>query len=389
MEHLQGDALRQTVRALADDIGPRPAGSPAEERARKFLKAELMRAGITQQERLPFMTVNTWGYGTVVPLLMAFAGGLLAHGKTVGRILSTAVSFRAAYDLWKHLTCNRLEQQLLYPLYPKDSGGTLLARVKPRGEVKHKVVLIGHTDTNKHRPSFSPAMKSSIGMLSLLFFLLPIVQGMASLLGWKWLHGWLQRFIYTAAIALIADELDEYVDGANDNASAVACVLGIGKQASATPLENTEVWLAFTGSEEIGLQGMHVLLDNYGDELRDAYFIDFEIVGKGDIFYVTRHSGFMTGTDYEPDVESLRIAQNVSEQHPHLGVMGRELVVNEEIAALRRRGYRGICLVGLDETGWLPNWHRLTDTSANIDPEPLETAATFAWEMIQVVDSLR
>lgn len=63
------------------------------------------------------------------------------------------------------------------------------------------------------------------------------------------------------------------------------------------------------------------------------------------------------------------------------------MVINEEVAALRRRGYRGICLVGLGEDGWLPNWHRLTDTSENIDPEPLETAATFAREMIQHIDT--
>jgi hypothetical protein len=387
MEHLQGDALKRTVEALADDIGPRPAGSAAEEKARKFLKSELMRAGITQQERLPFMTVNTWGYGLIAPMLMALLGGFIGRWKGVGRILGAGLSLRAAYDLWKHLTCNRLEQQSLYPLYPKHPGATLIARVPPKGETKHRVVLIGHTDSNKHRPSFSPQLKSSMGSLSLLILLLPIVQGVMTLFGWKWLQAWLQRFIYSAILILIADDLDEYVDGANDNASAVACVLGIGKQAAATPLENTEVWLAFTGSEEIGLQGTHVLLDQYGDDLRDAYFIDFEIVGKGDIFYVTRHSGFMAGTEYTPDADSLRVAQKVSQKHPDWGVTGRELVINEEVAALRRRGFRGICLVGLDEEGWLPNWHRLSDTSANIEPEPLEKAATFAWAMIQELDS--
>lgn len=47
------------------------------------------------------------------------------------------------------------------------------------------------------------------------------------------------------------------------------------------PLEHTEVWLAFTGAEEVGSVGMHVLLDRCGEQLRDAYFLDFEMVGRG------------------------------------------------------------------------------------------------------------
>lgn len=42
-----------------------------------------------------------------------------------------------------------------------------------------------------------------------------------------------------SAILLLLDEMGGFVDGANDNASAVACTLGIGQQAVQTPLRHT------------------------------------------------------------------------------------------------------------------------------------------------------
>lgn len=188
---------------------------------------------------------------------------------------------------------------------------------------------------------------------------------------------------------MLIDESGDYVEGANDNGSAVACVLGIGEQASLTPLKHTELWLAFTGSEEVSHDGLNILLDEYGDDIQDAFFIDFEMVGKGDIYYVQKHLGLMYFTDYRPDSESLKIAEKVSTKHPELPVTGRDVVIMEEVATLRRRGYRGICLVGLAEDGFGANWHQKTDTIKNIDPDSLEYAAKFAWKMIESIDQYK
>jgi hypothetical protein len=52
-----------------------------------------------------------------------------------------------------------------------------------------------------------------------------------------------------------------------------------------------------------------------------------------------------------------------------------------------RRGYRGLCIAGQGEDGWLANWHQYSDNSSNIQPEPLERAARFGWAMVQKIDS--
>lgn len=141
--------------------------------------------------------------------------------------------------------------------------------------------------------------------------------------------------------ACAADGRGPYVDSANDNASAVACALGLAEHLKTEPLEHTEVWLAFTGAEEVGCLGIHALLGAYSETLRDAWFLDFEMVSTDEIAYVT----------------------------------------------LRSRGYRGLCLAGFGDDGWLANWHQTTDDTAHLVSAGLEKATTFAWRMLQALEA--
>jgi hypothetical protein len=184
----------------------------------------------------------------------------------------------------------------------------------------------------------------------------------------------------------LLEETGGFIDGASDNASAVACLLGLGMQLQEHPLEHTEVWLAFTGAEEVGCVGMHSLLDTYGPDLQDAWFLDFEMVGVSDIAYVTRHRSASYLTAYAPDAESLALAEETASSHPDSQVTGRPMVMVEEVGCLRGRGFRGLCLVGVGKDGWLANWHRYSDNLDNIEPEGLERAARFAWAMMQTLD---
>jgi hypothetical protein len=136
------------------------------------------------------------------------------------------------------------------------------------------------------------------------------------------------------------------------------------------------------------LVGTHALLDEYGEQqLRSAYFLDFEMVGRGDLAYISRHSGFSYLSGYAPDPESVALVERTASAHRHFGIYGKELVMLEEVAALRRRGYRGICLVGIDQDGWPANWHRDTDAVGNIEPAALERAARFGMAMLQTLDA--
>lgn len=377
---LTGEALFKHVQVLADDIGPRPAGHPQEEQARHYVRGQLERIGITDVETIPFDTIDTWGYGLISSVGVGLIGNLIGN-----RIIGGGL---ALLGLREHFATLTAQDNLLNPLFPKRKGGTVIAKIAPKGDVKHKIVLIGHVDSNKHRKSFVPQGKklllpaSTAMTAGLSINLWALLTGKQSL---RRVAGGLLGF---ALWRLIQDERDDYIDGANDNASAVACVLGLGEYFAQHPLAHTEIWLAFTGSEEVGLKGLHALLDRYEDDLRDAWWIDFEMVGAGDIGYVTRHSSLNYLTAYHPHEEMVAIAQKVAEKHPEWGIKGTPMTILEETLPLRQKGMRAMCVVGIGEDGWLVNWHQHDDHSDNIRPESLQKAAHFVLAMCQEIDNM-
>ncbi len=390
-ETLSVKSLLPHARALAEGIGPRPAGHPEEERARQYILSVLAELGYQDVERLPFLTPDTWGYAAGLPLALTLAGnGLGRRDSRIGKFLGGLIALASSYALWEAM---RINKQPVTVLAPREQSADLIVRIPPTAAVKRRLVLLAHTDSNKHRASFAPQMKKWLPWLTTIGLAATATNSLAQFAeSWgvgkgakKMRWGSVLALIVALALA-IYDEQGTYVPGANDNASAVAVVLGLAARLKAAPLQHTEVWLAFTGAEESGCVGAHKLLDVYGALLRSAWFLDFEMVGSAEIAYVTRHSGFSKLSAYRPDEGSVAWAEKTAQAHPEFDVHGRDMVIGEEVGALRSRGYRGICISGVGPDGWLENWHQHSDNVANLVPSGLEKAAGFAWEMMGVLD---
>lgn len=384
-EYLDAEALMKHLRMLADEIGPRPAGHVEEMRTRQYIRTVLYALGYPEVESLPFLAPDTWGYALNSPLIAAWFSNLLPS-----RLWGGLAALGSAYALW-HGT--RIGRHPLARLARRRQSATLVVRALPTGVARHRVVLLGHTDSNKDRPFFRPGLKKLLLGLTTAALGALIGNGVAQLIEGLTAHPGAARIRKLSAGAILvslllglADECGDFVPGANDNASAVACLLGLAAHLRQQPLEHTEVWFAFTGAEESGCLGAHALLDVYGADLRDAWFLDFEMVGAERVAYVTRHTGFSLLSSYRPDPDSLAWATSTAQAHPDLGITGAEMVIGEEVGALRLRGYRGICLAGVGPDGWLTNWHQASDHTANIIPTGLEKAARFAWALIQTLD---
>lgn len=387
---LLSDALMVHVRQLAQEIGPRPAGHPAELRAQQYIRHALDALGYDAVETLPFPAPDTWGYGLGNPLTLAIASNLLGGHSRLGRVLGGVATLAGGYTLWRS---TRIDKQPLAAFSPHRRSATLIVRVPPTETPHRTVVLLAHTDSNKHRPTFSPHLKkyllgmTTAGLGSIVGNgVAQIAEGLSGSKGARRFRQLSLWAVVASLMLVLYDETGPYIPGANDNASAVACLLGLAERLKQQPLRHTQIWLAFTGAEEVGCLGTHALLDAYGDRLRDAWVLDFEMVGTEDIAYVTRHTGFSLLSAYRPDAESLAWAARTSHRHPEMGVQGREMVIGEEVGALRVRGYRGVCLSGLGPDGWLQNWHQTSDNVENLVPSGLEKAARFAWAMLQDLD---
>jgi hypothetical protein len=381
---LDGNTIFAHVAALSDTIGPRPPGHPAEEQARAYIRRTLRAMGAPEPEEQVFHIPDTWGYALGTPFALSLAGSLLGRRGRAAAWAGAALNLAGAYLAWRAMS--GLRQPLDRVAHQRPSAN-LIVRLPPSGERRRTMVLVGHTDTNRHRGTFSQARRAMLPASSTAALAFQLAGAAAQVAGMRRLALALAAGQLIGLGLILADETGPFVDGANDNASAVACLLGLGAALQAAPLEHTEVWLAFTGAEEVGLVGMHVLLDHYGEQLREAYFLDFEMVGRGQLAYAAHSSGFSYLSGYAPDSASVALVERAARAQPQAGVVGRRLVMLDEVAALRRRGYRGICLVGLDTDGWPANWHRASDSLGAIEPAALERAAHFALTVLRTLDS--
>ena len=103
----------------------------------------------------------------------------------------------------------------------------------------------------------------------------------------------------------VTADLGRYSPGANDNAASVGTVLGLAERLAGQPLQNTEVWLAFTGCEETNAGGTLALIEQYRSELKEALFVDFEMVGIGDRISYVREEGNISRLTIPQEVETL------------------------------------------------------------------------------------
>jgi hypothetical protein len=306
-----------------------------------------------------------------------------------GKLVSSALLLGSTFIFRQFLF---LKPPFFQKLIARGTSQKLVAKIPAAGRAKQTIYLIGHLDSQKQRFQFPPSPPELIRAYTSL----PVVLGMlgGSLLladvllrrqgtpRWLWSLG--AAYLWGLSGALY-DEAQPHVEGAIDNATAISILLGIAQTLKAQPLQQTEVILLFTGCEEVGCVGLENYLRQFSPSPDNTFWIDIEMVGTGNLCYVTKH-GISYLTPYTPHPEMVALADRMAQKHPNLAVIGKEMVVLEEIANLWSRGYKAICIAGYNAKGFLPNWHRLSDNLDNIEPVTLSRAACYVWELMQEID---
>lgn len=388
---LQSERLMEHMQVLCKEIGPRPPTSEQERQAAEYVKQQLQAMGYSSVEEQPFKSQNSIGWITVpaavagalgVPL--AYLGGRL--GKALGGLLMIggAVAFSDAVST---------RPPFFQELIARGNSQNVILTIPPAGETKRRVYLVGHLDSQKQRfmspPDNSALMKPIVtgsfllGLLGGFSLLADALWGRRRVTLWQGLAG---VALALGLVSVLRDEVQPHIEGANDNVTAVSILLSIAELLREQPLQETEIVLLFTGCEEVVCVGMENYLRQFRPSREDTYWIDLEMVGTGELCYVTRH-GVDYLNEYCPDPEMVELAERVADRYPELRVTGREILILEEVSNLRRHDYRAICVAGYDEQGYLPNWHRLSDNLENIEPETLSRAAQYTWALLQELDA--
>ncbi len=384
----------QTITKLSFGRG---SATRAEAQAAETVKVRLAELGIKDLRTQPFTGLRSlWFF-----LALAFGFAIFGHLAfwmlripmgTWPALLVSALAFGFSYYLlWRKFTFRP------YPLgryLPHGPSQNVIAALPPSGEVLRRVVLIGHLDS--HRAVFWFAHDLTLIIFALLqpvalygalaaplLYALSVIVNLP-LLGW--LGVGLAALHFIAWLTGVIADTAPFSPGANDNASAIGSLLALAERLREDSLQNTEVWLAFTGCEESGCEGIQAFIAEYGEKLADALFLNFEMVGIGERLIYIQTEGMMRTTRIAKDVEEFVL--EAGKDFDLRPAAARASGGFTEMGVLWENGLKGVCLLAAREDSPLPpEWHRLTDTADRLQPETLARVNELAWRILGRYDT--
>jgi len=120
--------------------------------------------------------------------------------------------------------------------------------------------------------------------------------------------------------------------------------------------------------------------------LKDAYFVDLECLGIGQLRYVT-YEGMLKKYYSNPGLVGVAAKAARTIGDPGIQPMALSLGYTETAIVLRD-GFKGITIMALPAgKEEVPHWHQASDRIANIDPENLKKAVRFLQVLARELDS--
>lgn len=386
--------VRRLVDRICQAIGPRTAGSLAEENAARLLQQELESWGVPAAiERFRMAPIELHAL-VVVGVILYVAATLVYFVSPVATLalLSTMVVVLAAKRL--------LGLDLVEAALPKRQSTNVVGRIAPRGERREVVIFAGHHDSAYRMPLL--AYRSLYPVL--IAALVGVFASAAALWGvalWRVVAGPEPGFVLrlvelgavatclggsAVAIGLAAGTLRlDAVPGANDNLSAVAVAWELGRELAANPPRHTEVWIASFGAEEIGLKGSAAFARAHGDELRaaGAALVNLECLGQsgklrvltGEVMSLTRHS--------ERAVALVEEAAGAAEVYIRRRLLGPGLT---DATSFSRRGLEATTLIRFNDDGYLDHYHTTGDRPESVSEGNLAEALAVCREVVRSLD---
>ena len=145
-------------------------------------------------------------------------------------------------------------------------------------------------------------------------------------------------------------------------------------------LSEKEVWFVATGAEEVGTAGMQALLRDYGEELRDALFINIDGCGAGQLFWASAEG---MARRYRADRKLVALARRASRETETMIKPRVYKGLSTDASPALARGFHAVSIMAFDASGMPVNWHWKTDTVDNLDGALIEKTAEFVTGMVR------
>src|SRR5262245_11112092 len=375
----------------------RGPGTDAERRASNALATRLRGMG-RRLEIEPFFAHPQYPIVHLIHAALGIAGSLLAIVQpAVGFALvllaaaSTYLDLNTRFYLVRSLLFRRASQNVVSPADQPAAPGRL--------------ILMAHYDAARTGYVFSRASKRirrlperlrlALGPFRIFFWLglaplLPILGARMVGLDATWLNA-VQAIptivLIVAAFLLIDIALSEIVPGAYDNASGVAAVLSAAEELTANPLENLDVWIVLTGSEESFCEGSRAFVRSHRRALDRAtsYFLNVGSLPYGQVAYEVSQGAVISVPQGRLLVD---LAQALgSAGAADRGALGIRHPLLDDALPPRIRRLRSITIRTTDADGNLAPWyHTRDDVPERVDPAALRRATEFVVALSRLID---
>lgn len=279
--------------------------------------------------------------------------------------------------------------------FPKKSSVNVTAVRPCSGEVKRRIFINGHVDAAWEWPLnyyFNGVVFEAHGVVAVVGVLYYIALSICKLAGagsWTLTAGRIGLFFVPAWIGLcFLRNKRIVVDGANDNLT--GCYLGISilreMEQQGITLENTEIGVILTGSEESGLRGAKAWCKAHQGDFSDVptYIYVFDTIHDPQFLMVNKKD--LNGTlkaDEEMAELFLKAAADagVPCQRGWVPPMGG----STDSAAFTKGGFRSVSITGLNHK-LEDYYHTRRDSYDNLNAEGIENCYKAAVHTISLID---
>lgn len=266
-------------------IGPRKPGSPEEYRAQQWLQKDMK--NYCEETRIEEFTLHRQGFMGFIPFTVACGIASVFVNWFASPIAALILCICAFVPLFFEFLMYKEFDDFLFP---KQTSHNMIAVRKPKGEVKQRIVMVGHSDSQ-----FEWTLNYLIGGLQAkLFVEIPAVVGLivqtvfalvciiagkggaaVNIQSARWFF--ILFFVISCVFIpfefafLFFQSWTKSVPGASDNLSGCYVGMAVVKALDEAKVrfENTEVVVICSGSEEAGLRGSKAYAKAHEKELKE------------------------------------------------------------------------------------------------------------------------
>ena len=395
------DYIIREITHVIKSCGKREPGSEGEKKSCEYMAKVLEKKCGCEEVKIEGCEVAPrafygWIYFTMTFVLIAIAAFFFIPVVSIPLIIAGFAIVIIQFGVYK---------KLLDPLFKKKTSHNVTAIKKCKGEVKRRIIFNGHPDATWEWPvnyalgGVGFEGHAILAIAGAIFYLVisimyvvkngvaPAMPELSDPLVKAGLWGLL--FVPFMIGLYFMENYNLVVDGANDNLT--GCYMGIAVlkylKDEGIELENTEVGVILTGSEEIGLRGSKAWVEAHKDEFKDVptFIYAFDTINEPK--YLMANYRDLNGT-VKSDAE---VADLFYEAAQEVGVPCKKgwippLGGAVDAAAFTQGGFRAAGITGLNHK-LERYYHTRLDTYTNMNKDGIANCFAATVKTLEMFDN--